>query len=80
MRSLEGDKERWQRETLGPVLGRFPERKESFEGSSGIPVDRLYVPDDIDAEYLEELGFQSVSLLTDTTPKTESFSGETKWM
>jgi methylmalonyl-CoA mutase N-terminal domain/subunit len=57
MKSLEGDKERWQHETLEPVLGRFPERKESFETSSGIPIQRLSLPDNHDSDYLGELGF-----------------------
>jgi methylmalonyl-CoA mutase N-terminal domain/subunit len=57
MTSSKGDKERWQRETLGPVLGRFPERRESFKSSSGIPIERLYAPDKNDPEYLEEIGF-----------------------
>ena len=34
--------ERWEEETLKPVTDRRPERKESFEGISLEPVERLY--------------------------------------
>ena len=34
--------DRWEQETLKPVTDRRPERKESFEGVSLEPVDRLY--------------------------------------
>jgi methylmalonyl-CoA mutase, N-terminal domain len=36
-------KNRWQKEQVDPTLKRFPERKEQFETSSGIPVERLYL-------------------------------------
>ncbi|MCI0393865.1 MAG: methylmalonyl-CoA mutase family protein [Chloroflexi bacterium] len=57
MSTLNDDKERWEQETLKPVLDRFPERKEKFETSSEIPVERLYLPDNPDADYSEKLGF-----------------------
>lgn len=40
--------ERWEQETLAPVIGRTPERKPSFEGVSLEPVDRLYTSADTD--------------------------------
>jgi len=46
----------WLENTLKPVLKRFPERRESFETSSGIPVERLYLPPEVQ-EYLDQLGF-----------------------
>lgn len=49
--------DRWSRETLKPVLDRFPERKEEFQTSSEIPVERLSVPEGEDANYLSQLGF-----------------------
>jgi methylmalonyl-CoA mutase N-terminal domain/subunit len=60
--SIQDEKQRWQKETVDPVLKRFPERKETFETSSGIAVDRLYIPpSDDDAvnerRYLEQEGF-----------------------
>ncbi len=47
--------ERWEEETLAPVLARTPERKTSFEGISLEAVDRLYT--EADAEGLSEIGF-----------------------
>src|SRR3712207_6987969 len=38
--------ERWQEETLAPVLRKRPERKERFENVSLEPVERLYTPAD----------------------------------
>jgi methylmalonyl-CoA mutase, N-terminal domain len=49
--------EAWIRETLEPALAQQPERRPSFETSSGIPLERVYLPDDIDEEYLARLGF-----------------------
>jgi len=51
------DKERWERETLGPALERFPERKDGFETSSGIPVERIYTPADLSEDHFASLGF-----------------------
>lgn len=55
MDELEQQKKRWEQETLQPTLNRFPERKERFETSSGIPVEGLYIPTTDD--YEEKLGF-----------------------
>lgn len=55
--NIQDEKQRWKEETVDPVLERFPEREERFETSSGIPVDRLYVPTGDDADYLEQEGF-----------------------
>ncbi len=45
-------RERWERERAGP------ERKESFETPSGIPLDRVYTPEHTaDLDYLQDLGF-----------------------
>jgi methylmalonyl-CoA mutase N-terminal domain/subunit len=49
------DKQRWENETLAPTLQHFPERQASFETSSGIGVERLYLPRDLD--YRDKLGF-----------------------
>ena len=56
MSRLQQEKERWQEETLRPTLEKYPERREDFETSSGIPVQRLYLPRP-DDDYLERLGF-----------------------
>jgi len=47
----------WEENALEPALDRFPERQEAFRTSSGIPLDRLYLPSDPDPDYLEQLGF-----------------------
>jgi methylmalonyl-CoA mutase N-terminal domain/subunit len=49
------DKRRWEEKTLSPALKRFPERRASFETSSGIELERLYLPQDF--EYNDALGF-----------------------
>ncbi len=38
------DREHWEREILEPVLRRHPERRDRFETSSGIEVERVYTP------------------------------------
>jgi methylmalonyl-CoA mutase N-terminal domain/subunit len=59
--NIQDEKERWREETVDPLLQRFPERKEIFETSSGILIERLYTPAidnaDIDEVYLEKEGF-----------------------
>lgn len=50
-------KNRWDQEILNPLLQRYPERKDEFQTSSGIPIDRLYIPVDSDADYEDKLGF-----------------------
>jgi len=47
----------WEEEILGPVLDRYPERRERFETSSGIPVERVYTPADVELDYAASLGF-----------------------
>jgi methylmalonyl-CoA mutase N-terminal domain/subunit len=50
--------ERWEQETLDPVLKKRPERKERFETVSLEEVKRLYTPADIgDVDYERELSF-----------------------
>lgn len=56
--SLQDAKQRWEETVLKPVLARFPERKPSFQTSSGIELERVYLPPDGDAQtYLDKLGF-----------------------
>ena len=50
----------WEETTLKKTLDRHPERQPSFKTSSGIPVERLYVPQaegTAETDYLENLGF-----------------------
>ncbi len=49
---------RWEDTTLKRTLSRFPERRESFETASQIPLDRVYTPESAPGfDYLEDLGF-----------------------
>ncbi|MCA9990444.1 MAG: methylmalonyl-CoA mutase family protein [Ardenticatenaceae bacterium] len=57
MSTVQDDKTRWEREMVLPQLQRFPERRETFQTSSGIPVERLYVPAGEDPNYAEQQGF-----------------------
>jgi methylmalonyl-CoA mutase N-terminal domain/subunit len=57
MTEIDEEKERWHRETVEPLLDRFPERKDMFATPSGIPVERLYGPVNEDSNYLGALGF-----------------------
>jgi methylmalonyl-CoA mutase N-terminal domain/subunit len=47
----------WEQTTLQKTLDRFPERQEEFATDSGIPVERLYTPDDAGFDYVGNLGF-----------------------
>jgi len=47
----------WIRETLEPALAQQPERRPQFETLSGIPLERVYVPREIDADYVQRIGF-----------------------
>jgi methylmalonyl-CoA mutase N-terminal domain/subunit len=50
-------KRAWEEQVLRPALNRIQER-EAFSTSSGIPVERLYTPEDTAGlDYLERLGF-----------------------
>ncbi len=56
--SLKKEKERWESTTLKKVIDRFPERKKEFRSYSGIPIERVYTPLDIEGfNYLSHLGF-----------------------
>lgn len=48
----------WEEQLLKRTLSRSPERRERFETTSGIEVERLYTPEDrLDAAYTDVLGF-----------------------
>jgi methylmalonyl-CoA mutase N-terminal domain/subunit len=57
MTDLDHEKQQWEDRTLGPSLRKSPERRDRFETSSGIPLERLYLPQDPDPDYTEKLGF-----------------------
>ncbi len=52
-------KEEWEATLLANVLSRFPERQPEFQTESDIPVERFYTPDDVETDYLRDLGFPS---------------------
>ncbi len=52
------ERREWQENVLEPALKRKPERKAEFSTPSGIPVERLYAPEDImGLDYDCELGY-----------------------
>lgn len=55
--SILDQQNRWEREQVEKTLARFPERKEQFTTSSDIPVKRLYTPEDVTTDYLDDLSF-----------------------
>jgi methylmalonyl-CoA mutase N-terminal domain/subunit len=54
---LQRARQEWEEQVLTPVLRKQPEREEQFETASGIPVERFYTPDDVEVDYLADLGF-----------------------
>ncbi len=55
--SVLAEKRRWEEETVKPVTERYPERRETFETLSGIPLQRVYTPADVEVNYLRDVGF-----------------------
>jgi methylmalonyl-CoA mutase N-terminal domain/subunit len=56
-KKIRDEKERWRETTYEKATSRFPEREEQFETGSGIPVEAIKTPTDVDLDYLEDLGF-----------------------
>jgi methylmalonyl-CoA mutase N-terminal domain/subunit len=54
-KEIDSKYEQWQEETLKPVIGKYPERKETFSTTSGIEVPRVALPRE--GDYLENIGF-----------------------
>ena len=55
---MKDDKKRWDETTLRKVMDKRPERRDDFSLAGGIPVERLYVPDDPGSlDYAGRLGF-----------------------
>jgi methylmalonyl-CoA mutase N-terminal domain/subunit len=51
-------REEWEEKVLGPALERTPERTKSFETASGVRVERVYTPEEIEQlEYDRDLGY-----------------------
>ena len=51
------DKQRWESTTYKKVMEKTGERKSTFDNSSGYKLDPLYVPENVDPDYNEKLGF-----------------------
>ena len=52
------NKREWQEKTLKPSLKRAPEREERFLTNSGLEIDDLYTPDDLQGfDYVQKLNF-----------------------
>ena len=65
MKKIKDKMEQWESTTLKKTLDRSPERQEEFTTESGIPVQRLYTPLDLEGlEYNEALGFPGQSPYT----------------
>jgi methylmalonyl-CoA mutase cobalamin-binding domain/chain len=50
-------REEWEKNELREFLDRQPESRERFETLSGIPVQRVYTPEDLDGTPFEAIGF-----------------------
>src|SRR6266849_1152155 len=57
MTDLPEARQRWEEGVLGPALRKSPERRPEFETSSGIPLERVYLPPESPASYTEKQGF-----------------------
>lgn len=47
----------WEEKVLKKVLERTPERSKEFKTASGLPVERLVLPETPDEQYLTKIGF-----------------------
>ena len=55
---IKKQRQKWEKTTVPDWLRRHPERKNDFSTVSGIPIKRLYTPEDIkDLDYSKDLGF-----------------------
>lgn len=58
IKQVKEEKKKWEEGSLKKVLDRFPERKENFVTGSGVDVERVYTPEDIENfNYMEKLGY-----------------------
>lgn len=58
LKSLEKEKEKWEKKTVKKSLTRFKERKDQFLTNSNIPVERVYTPIEVQGlNYLQDLAF-----------------------
>lgn len=52
---VEQARKNWEVQCLYPLLQQYPEKKERFNTTSGITIDRLYSPDQVTINYLSDL-------------------------
>jgi methylmalonyl-CoA mutase N-terminal domain/subunit len=53
-----GTKAAWEARAVTPALAKHPERRERFESTSGVEVERLYTPEDAaQLDYARDLGY-----------------------
>jgi methylmalonyl-CoA mutase N-terminal domain/subunit len=50
-------KRQWEEKQVKPTLAKSPERRTEFNTSSGIPLERLYTPEDAPVNYDADLGY-----------------------
>ena len=56
-RQPDAGKAAWAERAVEPVLRKYPERREQFQTTSDITVERLYTPADAKLEYETDLGY-----------------------
>jgi len=62
---IKKQRQKWEKTTVPDWLRRHPERRKDFETVSGIPVKRLYTPEDVkNIDYSKDLGFPGESPFT----------------
>lgn len=54
--SLRNEKQRWESESYDPLIKKYPERRDTFTTSSGIPLPPVMLPSETE-NYMESLGF-----------------------
>jgi methylmalonyl-CoA mutase N-terminal domain/subunit len=54
--SIKDEKNRWEKNILQKVLSKRPERKNRFETTSGIEVERVFLPGEDESTFQEKLG------------------------
>jgi methylmalonyl-CoA mutase N-terminal domain/subunit len=55
---IKKEKERWEKETLNPLIDKMPERESKFTTVSGKEIGRLYTPDDItNIDFMHDISF-----------------------
>ncbi len=54
------NKKEWEEKYVEPLLKKAPERKKEFKTYSGIVVDRVYTPEDVEIDYETKLSYPGV--------------------